>query len=273
MLPSDYGYGVLGWPLGHSASPTLMRRLLEERQLPYTYQLLEYRAYPGIVDLAQSYRHLLGFNVTIPYKIKVYQEIAGESTRNRDWSLSEQAIACGAVNCVRLRRDAHGNVLGVAGHNTDARGFATALAILEPNPMTGPALILGDGGASRAVTYVLNAMGLACTQLSRKPFPGENPAGNLTILPWENATAELLHGHPLIIQCTPVGMWPAVNEAPPLPREALKGIGPHHRIMDLIYRPERTLFLEQCAALGARVMGGWTMLEEQAIASVNFWQA
>jgi len=249
-----------------------MCRILEERQLPYTYQLLAYQAYPHIVQLARSHPQLMGFNVTLPYKIKVYQEIADESGRNQDWSLSMQALACGAVNCVRLRRDAHGGVLGVVGHNTDVRGFAAALSMLEPGSITGPALIMGDGGASRAVVYVLTELGLACTLLSRKPIPGQNPAGNLTQLSWENAKADLLHRHPLIIQCTPVGMWPAEDEAPPLPPGAIEGIGPHHRVMDLIYRPERTLFLEQFAALGAKVMGGWAMLEEQAIASVDFWE-
>jgi shikimate dehydrogenase len=145
--------------------------------------------------------------------------------------------------------------------------------MLEQDPITGPALILGDGGASRAVAYVLTEMGIACTLLSRKPISGKNPLGNLTLLSWEHAKADLLHRHPLIIQCTPVGMWPIETEAPPLPPGAMEGIGPHHRIMDLIYRPERTLFLEQCAASGARVMGGWTMLEEQAIASLDFWKA
>ncbi|MBM3930857.1 MAG: hypothetical protein FJ336_06230 [Sphingomonadales bacterium] len=273
-MSSEQCYGVLGWPLGHSASPALMGRLMEERQCSYPYALLAYPEYPRILGLASEHRHLMGFNVTLPYKIKMFQEIFFESKKNATWSLSPEALACGAVNCVRLHRDTFGSVSGVTGHNTDAQGFAAALAVLEPNRLEGPALVMGDGGASKAVVHVLHTMGIACTQLSRKITGHSTPNAKVqTLLAWEHAEANLIHNHPLLVQCTPIGMWPSVTEMPPLPTMAMEGIGPHHRVMDLIYRPERTLFLEQCAARGAHVLGGWTMLEQQAIASLEFWLA
>ena len=167
-MSSEHCYGVLGWPLGHSASPALMGRLMEERQYSYPYALLAYPEYPGILGLASEHRHLMGFNVTLPYKIKVFQEIFFESKKDAAWSLSPEALACGAVNCVRLHRDPFGSVSGVTGHNTDAQGFAAALAVLEPNRLEGPALVMGDGGASKAVVHALHTRGIACTQLSRK---------------------------------------------------------------------------------------------------------
>ena len=273
-MSSDHCYGVLGWPLGHSSSPALMGRLFEEQKISCTYALLAYPDYPGILELAREHPGLLGFNVTLPYKIKVYQEIFLESKQNASWSLSPEALACGAVNCVRLQRDIVGSVTGVTGHNTDAQGFAIALSVLEPNRSEGPALVMGDGGASKAVIHILQSMGIAFTQLSRKASGHSIPNANgRTILAWEQAEESLLLRHPLLIQCTPIGMWPLVTAVPPLPTKAMDGIGPHHRVMDLIYRPERTLFLEQCAARGAQVLGGWTMLEQQAIASLEFWLA
>ncbi len=273
-MPSEDCYGVLGWPLGHSASPILMGRLFAERQLTCQYELLAYPDYPGILGLDREHRQLMGFNVTLPYKIKVYEEIFFESRKNAAWSLSPEALACGAVNCVRLHRDKFGSVTGVRGHNTDAQGFAAALAVLEPSRLAGPALLMGDGGASKAVGHILQTMGIPFSQLSRKATNRPIPtASGQTLIAWEHADDDLIHGHPLIIQCTPIGMWPLATAVPPLPPKAMGGIGPHHRVMDLIYRPERTLFLEQCEARGAHVLGGWTMLKEQAIASLEFWLA
>lgn len=272
-MASNHCYGVLGWPLGHSASPELMSRLFAQRPLPYTYRLLAYRDYPGIQGLAHQHGHLMGFNVTLPYKIKVFEEIVLESSRKAGWGLSPEATACGAVNCVRLHRDDQGNLLGVIGHNTDARGFAAAFARLGSKYTQGPALIMGDGGAAKAVEYVFKTMGIPYTQLTRKEISPKNSWPGRTLMSWEHVDADLVRHHLLIIQCTSVGMWPLVNEVPPLPPPALDGIGWEHRVMDLIYRPEQTLFLEHCAARGAEVMGGWAMLEEQAIASVDFWVA
>jgi len=273
-MSSEHCYGVLGWPLGHSASPALMGRLMEERQCSFPYNLLAYPEYPGILCLATEHRHLMGFNVTLPYKIKVFQEIFFESKKDAAWSLSPEALACEAVNCVRLHRDPFGSLAEVTGHNTDAQGFAAALTVLEPNRLEGPALVMGDGGASKAVVHALHTMGIACTQLSRKVTSQSTPNAKVqTLLAWEHAEANLIQAHPLLVQCTPIGMWPSETEMPPLPTMAMEGVGTHHRVMDLIYRPERTLFLEQCAARGAHVLGGWTMLEQQAIASLEFWLA
>lgn len=273
-MSSEHCYGVLGWPLRHSASPALMGRLMKERHCWYPYTLLAYPEYPGIMGLARENRPLMGFNVTLPYKIKVFQEIFQASKKDAAWSLSPEALACGAVNCVRLLRDPFGSVTGVTGHNTDAQGFAAALAVLDPNRLEGPALVMGDGGASKAVVHALHTRGIAYTQLSRKlSSPSIPNTRGRSLLAWEDAKANLIQAHPLLIQCTPIGMWPSVHEVPPLPTLAMEGIGPHHRVMDLIYRPERTLFLEQCAARGAHVLGGWSMLEQQAIASLEFWLA
>lgn len=272
-MSSEYCYGVLGWPLGHSASPALMGRIFAERHLAFTYRLLEYPLYPGIEVLAHEHPHLMGFNVTLPYKIKVYEEIVCKSAKNTAWSLSEEATACEAVNCVRLLRDSSGQFNRVIGHNTDAQGFAAALSILTQNRIQGPALIMGNGGASKAVRFACNQRKVLCTTLCRTLPTGyhNNPERSHRI--WEEADATLISRNPLIIQCTPVGMWPKISAVPPLPPQAMEGIGPHHRVMDLIYRPERTLFLDQCAERGAQVLGGWAMLEEQAIASVDFWLA
>ncbi|MFM9060124.1 MAG: shikimate dehydrogenase family protein [Bacteroidota bacterium] len=261
--------GLLGFPLGHSSSPALFGTAFERAGLDAEYRCFEYRDYPGLLRLGREHSRLLGLNVTLPYKKSVFQEIQNSLWNGMKSELTPEALGCGAVNCLGFRRspltlDPDAALEGFWGHNTDVEGFVAALDELCHNGVDGPALVLGNGGAAAAVIYGL--------QLRRIPFGvvtrSLSPSAPYPQFLWSALDRATVAQHPLIIQCTPLGMEPQTDQLPPLD---LQGLGSHHAVMDLVYRPQQTRFLEECQQLGARTLGGLSMFRIQAEASLRFW--
>lgn len=206
----------------------------------YAYDLFDLK---DIKEVERLFKvpNLAGFNVTIPYKEEILPYLH---------HLSEEAAAVGAVNCVSITNGIR------TGYNTDVAGFEKTL-LLHAASGHSPALILGAGGAAKAVAFVLRQHQIPYKTVSRK--------GSLT---FGDLTAEMVNSHKLIIQCTPVGTFPAVSETLPFPFE---GLTAQHLVLDLIYNPTVTAFLERSAAFGAKTANGFYMLEQQAEKSWQIW--
>lgn len=195
--------------------------------------------------LIAAHPHLRGFNVTIPYKRDILPLLS---------SIDPVAEAIGAVNTVKITPE------GLAGYNTDAYGFAESLKPLL-KPQHTHALILGTGGASQAVAYVLKSLGIAYRFVSRTPHLGQ--------FAYTDLNGSLLKKYTLIINCTPLGTFPNTEACPPLPYQHLTEA---HLLYDLIYNPEKTTFLQKGAAKGAHICNGQQMLELQAEAAWGIWR-
>lgn len=241
-------YGLIGRSLGHSFSKGYFSdKFAREGRSDHHYDLFELASIDAFPALVRNTRHLRGLNVTIPYK----QEVAQFLTR-----MDPVAAAVGAVNTIRVDPDGT-----MTGYNTDVDGFrATLLPLIgQERPR---ALVLGSGGACRAVVYVLKELGIRFRVVSRTRDRGD--------LTWDLLDPTIMRACHLIINTTPVGMYPLVDEAPDLPYQALT---PKHLAIDLIYNPERTRFLQLCQAQGARTVNGLTMLYAQAEASWSIWRS
>ena len=191
---------------------------------------------------------LRGLNVTIPYKEKVISFLD---------SLSPEARAIGAVNVIRVT--SKGNGFKLKGFNSDVIGFTKSIEpLLEKHHKK--ALILGTGGASKAIDYGLKALGLETVYVSRYERPGT--------IQYETITPEVVKEYNVIVNCTPVGMFPHTDECPRLPYEALDE---HNILYDLLYNPDETLFMYKGRKQGATVKNGLEMLLLQAYASWEFW--
>jgi len=190
-------------------------------------------------------KNLKGLNVTIPYK---------ESIINYLDSLSEEAKTIGAVNTVRFLKDGT-----TQGHNTDAFGFETAL-LEKWNNQSKKALVLGTGGASKAIEYVLEKMNIQPLFVSRNPSKDQ--------ISYNQIDQRIMTSHFLIINCTPIGTHPDLNKAPNIPYDLLTK---DHFLFDLIYNPEKTLFLKKGMKIGCTTLNGLHMLEQQAEKSWEIW--
>ena len=236
-------YGLIGKKLSHSWSAKWFGEKFEKEGIADA----EYRLYEldGVADLRAWVERngLKGFNVTIPYKEAVLEWMD---------ELDETARGVGAVNCV----DCRGGRL--KGYNTDAPAFAETLRPLL-QPWHKRALVLGTGGAAKAVAFALKGLGIEYKFVSRKPV-GESVG--------YDEAMELAATHLLIVNATPVGMYPA-TEASPWPEP--QRIGERHLCYDLIYNPQETLFLRQAKQAGATVCGGLKMLQRQAELSWMVW--
>lgn len=239
-------YGIIGYPLGHSFSPAYFADKFQQEGIDAQY--MPYPL-PDIAELPQLLREnptLRGLNVTIPHKQAVMPYLD---------QLDETAHAIGAVNCIDIRDRR------TKGYNTDAAGFELSLLPLLSADHT-HALILGTGGASLAVAYVLAKLGIAFSYVSRMQQQGRYT--------YDALTPELVQRHKLIINTTPLGMHPDISAMPALPYEA---IGEAHLLYDLIYNPEETAFLKAGARQGAVTKNGLEMLQIQADASWQIWNS
>lgn len=188
-----------------------------------------------------------GMNVTVPYKQAVIPYLDG---------LSEEAQKIGAVNTISFTPE------GRIGHNTDALGFRRAIApFLKGHHHR--ALVLGTGGSAAAVCHVLREIGLDVTRVSRDPKDPDT-------VNYAEIRPEGIMRTPVLINCTPVGMYPDVDAMPQM-GNTLSGIGEGHLVMDLIYNPAETKFLSEASSLGARTLGGLSMLQHQADAAWEIW--
>lgn len=239
-------FGIIGRPLGHSASARHFTAKFEQEGLDCAFAQYELPSIEALPELLRSIPNLEGFNVTIPYKQQVMRYLDG---------LSEEAARIGAVNCVR--RHADGRLIG---HNTDIIGLRVALDELLGGVEIEHALVLGTGGASQAVQYALAERGIAYDLISRDPAKG-----NYT---YENLPAEVVESSKLIVNATPVGTWPKVEESPRIPYAY---ITPEHHLLDLVYNPPLTQFLDYGQQRGARIMNGERMFLGQAAAGWAIW--
>ena len=242
-------YGLIGYPLGHSFSKNYFNEKFENEGIDATYINFEIPTIEDLAEVLDSNPELKGFNVTIPYKEKVISYL--------DY-VSPEANAIGAVNVVRVTHKGDETVL--RGYNSDVIGFTQSI---EPfiESFHKKALILGTGGASKAICYGLKSLGLETIFVSRYERPGT--------LQYDKITPEIIKEYNVIVNCTPVGMYPHVDECPPLPYEAMDS---HTLLYDLIYNPDETLFMKKGKEQGATVKNGLEMLLLQAFASWDFWE-
>ena len=246
---------LIGHPIGHSLSPVIHSAAYEAVGLNWHYAVMDVlEADLDAVLSGIDGERVVGVNVTIPHKQAVYQRLD---------ALPETAKAVGAVNTV-YRQD--GKLIG---DNTDVAGFAAPLQELtDVNWSTKTALILGAGGAARAVAHALTqVIELAEVTVAARREATARAIPNVTVGSWEQR-ATAAQSADLIVNTTPVGMHPDEN-ASPLPEGTT--LAPHQIVYDLIYAPERTRLLDQAESTGARTIGGLPMLIGQAAAAFRIW--
>ncbi|QNH62827.1 shikimate dehydrogenase family protein [Hymenobacter sediminicola] len=242
-------FGLIGRSLTHSFSQTYFTQKFDSLNLAdHHYALFELPTINELPALLARHPGLRGLNVTIPYKEQVWPFLS---------EVAPSAARVGAVNVIEFAADGR-----LIGHNTDYVGFRDSLRALLPNPWPAGlrALVLGSGGASKAVEVALRELGIGYWVVSRNPMG----AG----LTYQELTPRLLQEHLLIINTTPLGTYPAVEECPPIPYEALTA---HHCLYDLIYNPRETEFMKRGQAAGAQTKNGFEMLCLQAEAAWKIW--
>ena len=241
-------YGLIGYPLGHSFSRGYFTDYFGREGIEAEYKNFELPSIEQLAQVLQTEPTLQGFNVTIPYKQQVFSFLS---------ELSEAAQAIGAVNVVKVMRRDEG--LYLKGYNTDYIGFTDSIRPhLKPHHTH--ALILGTGGASKAVDYALRKLGLKTQYVSRTAREG--------IIAYDELTPELMTQYTVIVNTTPLGMHPKVDECPPLDYAQLT---PQHLLYDVVYNPAKTLFLQRGEEHGATICNGMDMLIGQAKAAWKIW--
>jgi shikimate dehydrogenase len=242
-------FGLIGKSLLHSSSKvSFLLKFTREHLSDCTYENYPLDDLKNLRPLILNEPGLSGLNVTIPYKIEIIPHLD---------VLSPEAKAIGAVNCIKINRN--GNKIFLEGYNTDADAFRETL-----NPFLSKdhirALVLGTGGAARAVCHALTDLNIDFTLVTRDSKPG--------LLTYPGITRKIMEDHLLIVNTTPVGMFPDDNQCPLLPYKYLKS---NHLLYDLIYNPEETLFLKKGIGAGAQVKNGSEMLHLQAEMSWKTW--
>lgn len=241
-------YALIGNPLGHSFSASFFNDMFKKEHIDNSYILCPLENISDVGEFIEKHPDLQGFNVTIPYKQQIIPYL--------DY-LSPEAEAIGAVNVVKV---SHANGKRVLkGFNSDFIGFRESISPLIKTGMN-KALILGTGGASRAVEHALNSFGIETTKVSRKSYPGH--------LTYSSVSEKVIAEHLIIINTTPLGMWPHAASCPDIPYDMLTR---EHLCFDLVYNPEVTLFMKKAAGNGAVVKNGLEMLHRQALAAWDIW--
>ena len=241
-------YGLIGYPLGHSFSISYFNQKFKDEGIDAVYENFEIVSIDLLPEVLDSNPNLKGLNVTIPYKQKVIPFLD---------KISPEARAIGAVNVIKVIHE--GKSVKLKGYNSDVIGFTQSIEpMLERYHKK--ALILGTGGASKAVDYGLKSLGLETVFVSRYERPGTIQYGNIT--------PEVIKEYNVIVNCTPIGMYPNTEVCPELPYEAMDS---HTILYDLIYNPDETLFMKKGATYGANVKNGLEMLLLQAFSSWDFW--
>lgn len=244
-------YGIIGFPLGHSFSRGFFTEKFAREGIDAQYLNFEIPDATMLRDVLRDNPELRGLNVTLPHKQAVIPLLD---------ELSDEAREIGAVNVIKVEfspfKGESGRVL--KGFNSDIIGFTESIRPLL-QPWHKKALILGTGGASKAIRVGLSRLGLEWTYVSR-----QNPS----LINYSALTPEVMEDYTVIVNCTPVGMFPKVDEAPNIPYECLT---PKHLLFDCVYNPEDTLFMQRGRAQGATVKNGLEMLHLQALASWRFW--
>lgn len=241
-------YGLIGYPLGHSFSIGYFNEKFQNESIDAEYLNFEIPSIDNLMEVLDSNPELKGLNVTIPYKEKVISYLD---------SISPEARAIGAVNVIKVTHN--GNQITLKGFNSDVIGFTQSIEpLLEKCHKK--ALILGTGGASKAINYGLKSLGLETLFVSRYEREGT--------IKYDEITPDTIKEYNVIVNCTPCGMYPHTDECPNLPYEAMDN---HTLLYDLIYNPDETLFLKKGKAKGAITKNGLEMLLLQAFVSWKFW--
>ena len=241
-------YGLIGYPLGHSFSISYFNQKFKDEHIDAVYENFEIPSIDLLPEILDSNPNLKGLNVTIPFKQKVIPFLD---------NISPEARAIGAVNVIKVIHD--GKKIKLKGYNSDVIGFTQSI---EPmlERFHKKALILGTGGASKAIDYGLKSLGLETVFVSRYERPDT--------VQYQSITPEVVKEYNVIVNCTPLGMYPHTEECPLLPYEAMDN---RTILYDLIYNPDETMFMKRGAEYGANVKNGLEMLLLQAFASWEFW--
>jgi shikimate dehydrogenase len=239
-------YGLIGQSLGHSFSQSFFQNKFEKEGIQARYDNFEIQQVDGILELIRN-EGLSGLNVTIPYKEQVMGLLD---------ELDDVAQEIGAVNTIQIHQGK------TKGFNTDAYGFQQSIKPFFRN-IHERALILGTGGASKAVAYTLENLGVEVYYLSRDPR-------NNNEFHYTDANSIMINSFKLLVNTTPLGTYPNVDEVPPIPLDAFT---PDHLVIDLIYNPEKTRLLAAAEAQGADILNGLSMLKHQALKSWEIWNS
>jgi shikimate dehydrogenase len=240
-------FGLIGYPLGHSFS----KKYFEDKFILENLRDCAFELYPlpqieAFKLLIATEQNLVGLAVTIPYKEMVIPLLT---------NISDAAKEIGAVNCIKFLGDE------TIGYNTDVVGFEKSLLPLL-SPHHTKALVLGTGGASKAVQYILKNRGIDFLLVSRNKMDKDNA------ITYDELDEEKMKAYTLIVNCTPVGMTPNEDTMPALPYQY---IGPNHLLYDLIYKPEKTKFLQEGEKHGSTIKNGFEMLIIQAEENWKIW--
>ena len=239
-------YGLIGYPLGHSFSKAYFTDKFKRERVEAQYLNFEIESINKFGEVLSAHTDLCGLNVTIPYKQQVLLYLD---------ELSEAAKQIGAVNTIQFEG---GKLIG---HNTDHIGFSGSLKpLLKAHHKK--ALVLGTGGSSKAVVYALQQLGLGLTQVSREPKGGQ--------LTYNELDQDVIATHQVIVNTTPLGMSPNIDQAPDIPYQYITS---EHLLYDLVYNPKETLFLQKGKAQGATIKNGLEMLQLQAEAAYAIWKS
>ncbi len=242
-------YGLIGYPLGHSFSISYFNQRFQDEGIDAVYENFEIPAIEALDEIINTNPELRGLNVTIPYKEKVMPFLD---------NISPEARAIGAVNVIKVIHE--GKDVKLKGYNSDVIGFTKSIEPMLDKKWHQKALILGTGGASKAVNYGLKHLGLETVFVSRYERPDT--------IQYSKITPDVVQEYRVIVNCTPVGMYPKTEVCPPLPYEAMDS---HTILYDLIYNPDETLFMKRGAQYGAQTKNGLEMLLLQAFSSWEFW--
>jgi shikimate dehydrogenase len=244
-------FGLIGTPLTHSFSQEYFTHKFQTEGLTnYQYRLFPLKKISELKILIANYPHLKGLNVTIPYKKLVVPFLD---------QLSREASDTEAVNCIKI--ESRSGKPFLVGYNTDIFGFEQSLKPILKS-WHKKAIIIGTGGSASAVAFVLKSLKVAFCFVSR------NPSG-MNQVAYGSLSKDLMREHLLIINATPLGMFPDINQCPDIPYDQ---ITKRHLLFDLIYNPEETLFLKKGKEMGAMVKNGIQMLHFQAEKSWEIWQ-
>lgn len=242
-------YGLIGYPLKHSFSIGFFNEKFRSEGIDAEYFNFEIPQINDFMEVIEGNPDLCGLNVTIPYKEQVIPFLD---------ELDKDTAKIGAVNVIKIIRQ-KGKVK-LIGYNSDIIGFTQSIEpLLQPHHTK--ALILGTGGSSKAVFHGLKNLGIESTFVSRTPKDG--------MLTYEELTPEVMTQHTVIVNCTPVGMYPKVDFCPAIPYEELTS---NHLLYDLLYNPNVTLFMKKGEEHGAVTKNGLEMLLLQAFAAWEIWQ-
>lgn len=243
-------FGIIGYPLAHSFSQRYFTNKFEQEDINARYDKFEIKSVDELADILKTNPDLTGLNVTIPHKQAVIPLLT---------DISDEAKTIGAINVIKVGRDENGN-LSLKGYNSDVYGFMNSIRPLLNPAIHTKALVLGTGGGSKAVVYGLNQLGVETQLVSRTK--------NSDTISYEELDKDIMEQHTVVVNCTPLGTFPNVDEAADIPYHYLTH---NHLLYDLVYNPEVTEFAKRGAKYGAQTENGAAMLELQAIKAWEMW--